>query len=138
MKGRKPTIRPDLRIIATGRRPYATPAPPPARKAKKATEISNGLQCPKTLIGRARKVWIALIQPCDWLTKDDAIKAQMFCDLVAQYEKSPENMPSSRLSVLRHLSTDLMETAKRTRVPATRPRARASRFFDDKESKYFD
>jgi len=107
----------------------------------KATAICKGLQVPKGYVGPQRRIWQQVIGPCDWLTQADEIKAKMLVNLLCEYEKDSKMFSSARLSVLRSLTTDLMETARRTRVPTTRPRTRASRFFDDertKESKYFD
>jgi hypothetical protein len=123
MRGRKP----DLQIIAGREGPFAVPKPQAASKRSTKVLDDNALQCPPSLRGRERRAWATLIAPCWWLQKSDLIKAEMLVRLYAEWQRS-RDMPAARLSVLRHLSTDIFESSRRVKGAVVAPKSYADRY----------
>jgi phage terminase small subunit len=72
---------------------------------------------PKTLRGRASKLWDQFIARMDWLTWADTPKAQMWCHLQAEYERDPDRMIAARIGQLRNLGSELgFDPAGRARL----------------------
>jgi hypothetical protein len=100
--------------------------------------------CPDHIQGEARKAWKQFIEPCYWLGPTDIVKASMLAELIAEWTVHRATMNVPRQSIMRHLSTDLFETAKRVKhVPKRRQgglkvlgdeKTKASKFFERDDS----
>jgi hypothetical protein len=113
VRGRKP----DLRVIAgPGEANAGDPTPNAGGK--------GNLACPPYITGKQKAAWNRFIAPAYWLTENDEIKAALLCELFVEWQESRSGMPASRISVMRNLSTDLLETAKRIRPAAPARRSR--------------
>jgi hypothetical protein len=108
VRGQKPKPT-HLRLVQgnAGHRPVPSGEPVPEGAAEK----------PKSLKGKAAKLWDEFIAPAFWLTRADSPKALMWCHLHAEFEKSPGNMVASRISQLRALGSELgFDPASRARL----------------------
>ena len=119
IRGRKPTAT-VLRLITgnPGKRPMPENEPTPEGAVERPKSLRKG--------SRAAQLWDTFVVRCYWLSWADSPKALMWCHLQAEFERSPKNMTSSRISQLRALGSELgLDPGSRSRL-GTAPRMRSN------------
>lgn len=120
----KPTA---LRVIQgnPGRRPIPQGEPQPV----------GALEKPAKIRGRASQIWDQHAAIATWLTSADSTKLHVFCELYAEFERSPRKMVAARIAQLRaagsELGLDPSSRARLGKVPDGKPKDPTDRFFKD-------
>jgi hypothetical protein len=124
VRGRKP--RPTHLKLVTGnpgKRPLPRCEPQTSERPRKPRKIHK----------RAGELWdeVAVLP---WLTAADSYKLYIWCELQAEFEKSPTLMVSARIAQLRAVGSELgLDPASRARLGAGRNEPPQ----DDPAAKYF-
>jgi hypothetical protein len=123
LRGRKPTAT-HLKLI--------TGNPGKRRLPKGEPEPQGGLVKPARISRRAGELWDEVAAFATWLTVADGYKLHVWCELQAEFERSPRLMVAARLSQLRAAGSELgLDPASRARLGTEKAREdpAASRYF---------
>jgi len=96
--------------------------------------VTGPIEKPRGLRGKASELWDTYILPAFWLRWPDAPMATLWCELQAEFERSPQQMLSSRIGQLRACASELgLTPAARARIATGEDDTPA----DDVSRKYF-
>lgn len=125
LAGRKPTA--TVVKLATGNpgnRPIPQDEPQPV----------GALVKPPKIRGRASQLWDEVAALAPWLTSAESFKLHVWCELHAEFERSPRKMVAARIGQLRaagsELGLDPSSRARLGKVGDGKPKDPTDRFFD--------
>jgi phage terminase small subunit len=96
--GKKPTA--SVIKFTTGRKGRRAPSP--------AEPAGTGRPTPPTaLSGRPLAIWRRYVSRATWLSEFDSPTAYAWVHLFAEFERSPDAMPASRIAQMRALANEL-------------------------------
>lgn len=93
----------------------------------------SGLIKPKFLKGRASKLWDEYAPRLWWLGDADSHHLAVYCGLVAEYERGPDQMLAARIGQMRAFAGELGIAAARSKFNAKKNGEEK-----DKEGQYFN
>lgn len=111
IRGTRPT--PTVVRLATGN--------PGKRPLPKDEPLPQGpLVKPQKIRGRAAALWDEVAGVATWLTSADGYKLHVWCELHAEFERSPRRMVAARIGQLRAAGSELgLDPTSRARLGKT-------------------
>lgn len=99
-------------------------------QADRSVQAFGQLKKPSAIKAEAAKAWRRYIEPASWLDASREPAAIAFCELWAEFQKSPAHFPAAKHGQLRAYMNELGLTDERNRSGEKEP-GDTDEFFDD-------